>query len=58
MFVLAERMNKIQPSPTLVLNAKAGELRAQGVDIINLSTGEPDFDTPKWIQAAAIKAMQ
>lgn len=58
MFVLAERMNKIQPSPTLVLNAKAGELRAEGVDIINLSTGEPDFDTPKWIQEAAIKAMQ
>ncbi len=58
MFSLADRMNTIQPSPTLVLNAKAGELRAQGVDIINLSTGEPDFDTPKWIQDAAIKAMQ
>lgn len=58
MFNLADRMNTIQPSPTLVLNAKAGELRAQGIDIINLSTGEPDFDTPKWIQDAAIKAMQ
>jgi aspartate aminotransferase len=58
MFNLADRMNTIQPSPTLVLNAKAGELRAQGIDIINLSTGEPDFDTPTWIQEAAIKAMQ
>ncbi|MDP5370258.1 MAG: pyridoxal phosphate-dependent aminotransferase, partial [Pseudomonadota bacterium] len=58
MFKLADRMNTIQPSPTLVLNAKAGELRAQGIDIVNLSTGEPDFDTPKWIQDAAIKAMQ
>ena len=58
MFELADRMNTIQSSPTLVLNAKAGELRAQGIDVINLSTGEPDFDTPKWIQEAAIKAMR
>ena len=58
MFDLADRMNTIQPSPTLVLNAKATELRAQGVDIINLSAGEPDFATPQWIQDAAIQAMQ
>lgn len=58
MFALANRMNTIQASPTLVLNSKAAQLRAQGIDVINFSTGEPDFETPKWIQEAAIQAMQ
>jgi aspartate aminotransferase len=58
MFDLADRMNTIKSSPTLVLNAMAAELRAQGVDVINLSAGEPDFETPKWIQEAAVHAMQ
>ncbi|MDP3371498.1 MAG: pyridoxal phosphate-dependent aminotransferase [Candidatus Paracaedibacteraceae bacterium] len=58
MFDLADRMKTIQPSPTLLLNTKATQLRAQGVDIINFSTGEPDFATPQWIQEAAIQAMQ
>jgi len=42
----------------LAINAKAKELKAQGLDIVNLSAGEPDFDTPEHIKAAAIKAIQ
>ncbi len=58
MFKLSNRMNAIQPSPTLALNAKAAQLRADGVDIVNFSLGEPNFNTPLWIQEAAIQAMQ
>ena len=42
----AKRINRIQPSATLEMTAKAAELRAQGKDVINLSVGEPDFSTP------------
>jgi aspartate aminotransferase len=56
--VFAERINRIQPSATLAMTSKAAELRAKGVDVINLSVGEPDFSTPKNIQNAAIKAME
>jgi aspartate aminotransferase len=49
--------NRIQPSPTLLISAKAGELKSQGKDIISLSIGEPDFDTPEFIKEAAIKAL-
>ena len=54
---IAGRINSIQPSATLTISAKAMELRAQGLDIISLSQGEPDFDTPKHIKKGAIQAI-
>ena len=47
----------VKPSPTLAVTAKAAELRAAGHDIIGLGAGEPDFDTPEHIKAAAIQAL-
>jgi len=55
---LSERVNRIKPSPTLAVNSKAAELKAQGKDIISLSVGEPDFDTPEHIKQAAIAAIE
>lgn len=55
---LAERVRNLKPSPTLAVDAKAKALKAQGVDIVNLSAGEPDFDTPDHIKEAAIKAIR
>lgn len=55
---LAERVRNLKPSPTLAIDAKAKALKAQGADIINLSVGEPDFDTPEHIKEAAIKAIR
>lgn len=54
---LSQRANSIKPSPTLAVTAKAGQLRAEGKDIIGLGAGEPDFDTPEHIKEAAIKAL-
>ncbi|MDF1760717.1 MAG: pyridoxal phosphate-dependent aminotransferase [Coxiellaceae bacterium] len=54
---LTDRVNQIQPSATLAISARAGELRAQGVDVINMSVGEPDFTTPQHICDAAIDAI-
>ncbi len=54
---LSQRANSIKPSPTLAVSAKAGQLRAEGRDIIGLGAGEPDFDTPEHIKDAAIKAL-
>ena len=54
---LAERIGRIKPSPTLAMSALAAQLKAQGRDIISLSVGEPDFDTPKHIQEAGIEAI-
>ena len=54
----AHRVASIKPSATLAVTARAARLRAQGQDIISLSAGEPDFDTPKHIKAAAIKAIK
>ncbi len=55
---LTDRVNKIQPSATLAISARAGELRAQGVDVINMSVGEPDFTTPQHICNAAVDAIE
>ena len=57
MITLAHRLQQVKPSPTLSVAAKAAELRAQGLDIIGLGTGEPDFDTPQHIKDAAIAAI-
>lgn len=54
---LASRVSRIKPSPTLTLTARANELKAAGRDVIALSAGEPDFDTPNPIKDAAIKAI-
>lgn len=55
---LSYRLNFIKPSPTLMLSQKADELKQSGIDIINLTTGEPDFSTPRWICEAADRAME
>ncbi|MBV8802322.1 MAG: pyridoxal phosphate-dependent aminotransferase [Gammaproteobacteria bacterium] len=54
---LAARVQRIKPSPTLAVSARADELIASGKNIINLSVGEPDFDTPEFIRNAAIQAI-
>ena len=55
---LAERTKLIKPSVTLAIAAKAGKLRAEGIDVVNFSAGEPDFDTPERIKAAAVEALR
>jgi aspartate aminotransferase len=55
---LARRIRQIPPSATLALNAKANQLKAKGVDIVNFGVGEPDFDTPDNIREAAIRAIR
>src|SRR4030065_2614333 len=55
---VAARIRQIPPSATLALNAKANQLKAQGVDIVNFGVGEPDFDTPDNIREAAIRAIR
>jgi len=55
---LSHRVQRIKPSPTLAVTARAAELRAAGKDIIGLGAGEPDFDTPDHIKQAAIRAIQ
>ena len=54
---LSKRVRALKPSPTLATDAKAKALKAQGVDIVNLSAGEPDFDTPDHIKEAAKAAI-
>ena len=54
---IADRISRIQPSITLEMTARAADLRSQGVDVINLSVGEPDFDTPSNIKEAAFYAI-
>jgi aspartate aminotransferase len=55
--VLSNRVKAVKPSPTLAITARAAEMRAAGKDIIGLGAGEPDFDTPDHIKAAAVKAI-
>lgn len=55
---ISDRAASIKPSPTLAVTARAIQLRAAGRDIISLSAGEPDFDTPDHIKEAAIKAIE
>ncbi|SJM89600.1 Aspartate aminotransferase [Crenothrix polyspora] len=54
---LSNRVQAVKPSPTLAITARAAQMRAAGKDIIGLGAGEPDFDTPDHIKAAAVKAM-
>lgn len=55
--MLSTLVNRLAPSATLAMSQKSAELKAQGVDIINLSVGEPDFNTPDHIKEAAKKAI-
>lgn len=54
---LSNRLNRLAPSATLAMSQKSGEMKAQGIDVINMSVGEPDFNTPEHIKAAAKKAV-
>jgi len=56
--MFSERSQKISPSPTLAMDAKAKAMKAKGVDVVNFGVGEPDFDTPDNIKEAAIKAIR
>src|ERR1700759_3757751 len=58
MSIIADRLQKIKPSPTIAVTTRALELKAAGRDVIGLGAGEPDFDTPGHIQEAAIGAMK
>ena len=57
MELLSARLNSLSPSETLAMSQKSNELKAQGIDVINLSVGEPDFNTPDHIKDAAKKAI-
>ena len=55
---LSDAVNRVEPSATLAVTAKAAELKRAGHDVIGLGAGEPDFDTPEHIKDAAIKAIR
>ena len=54
---LSDRLNRLAPSATLAMSQKSSEMKAQGIDVINMSVGEPDFNTPDNIKEAAKKAI-
>lgn len=56
--MLSRRVKKIKPSPTLAIDTRAKQMKAEGIDIVNFGVGEPDFDTPDNIKEAAIKALR
>ena len=55
---LAARVSRITPSPTLAMTATAKAMAAQGIDVVDFSSGEPDFDTPEPVKAAAEAAIR
>ncbi len=56
--MLSEKIRTVAPSPTLAIDEKVKIMRAEGVDVIGFGAGQPDFDTPDHIKAAAIKAIE
>ena len=54
---ISKRAQAVPPSATLAVTSRARELKAQGVDVVSFGAGEPDFDTPDYIKAAAIEAL-
>ena len=54
---LSSRLNRLAPSATLAMSQKSSEMKAAGIDVINLSVGEPDFNTPDHIKTSAKKAI-
>ncbi len=55
---LSERVQRVKPSATIAVSTLAREMRAAGRDVLSLSAGEPDFDTPEHVRAAAVEAME
>ncbi len=55
--MLASRLSLLKPSPTLLLSSRARELKSRGIDVLDFSGGEPDFDTPEMVKQAAVKAL-
>jgi len=55
---LSERVQRVKPSATIAISTLAREMRAEGRDVLSLSAGEPDFDTPEHVRAAAAAAME
>ena len=58
MSFLSQTLARVKPSPTIAITGRAQELKAEGRDIIALSAGEPDFDTPDNVKAAGIAAIE
>lgn len=58
MVKLASRIEKVKPSPTLALTAKAKKLQSEGIDVVSFGAGEPDFDTPDFIKEGAIESIK
>jgi len=58
MSVLSSRAKRLKPSPTLAINARAKSMQAQGIHVISFGAGEPDFDTPRNIKDAAVRAIE
>ena len=54
---LSNRLQRLAPSATLAMSQKSSEMKAQGIDVINMSVGEPDFNTPDAIKEAAKRAV-
>lgn len=57
-FRLSQRVQRIKPSPTLMIDSKAKKMIADGIDVVSFGAGEPDFDTPEPVKEAAIKALK
>ena len=55
---LSDRLIRLAPSATLAMSQKSSEMKAQGIDVINMSVGEPDFNTPEHIKEAGKKAIR
>lgn len=55
---ISQRIKELKPSATLAMSQKSSEMKARGIDVINLSVGEPDFDTPEHIKEAAVRAIR
>ncbi len=58
MLSLSAAIDRIKPSPTLAMTGRVADMKAQGIDVIGLSAGEPDFDTPDFVKEAAIEAIR
>ena len=54
---LSDRLNRLAPSETLAMSQKSSEMKAQGIDVINMSVGEPDFMTPDHVKEAGQKRL-
>ena len=58
MTLLSKRIQQVPPSQTIAITAKAKQMQSEGIDVVSFGAGEPDFDTPQFIKAAAIKALE